>query len=109
MSQDIEKEPERRNRTESIHEQHQRMFKRNLKIWMIRWSVGFTATAWFTISFPEHMWLWWIAIGTALFSLSVMYIGNRYISRKFMNFDQKKQSIEEGEKKEEFSSEKKEG
>ena len=100
MSQDIEKEPERTNRTESIHEQHQRMFKRNLKIWMIRWSVGFTATAWFTISFPEHMWLWWIAIGTALFSLSVMYIGNRYISRKFMNFDQKRKDIGVGQKEE---------
>ena len=84
-----------KNRTEPMREQHQRMFKRNLKFWMVRWSIGFIATAWFTIAHPEHGWLWGIAIGTAALSLVVMYIGNRYITNKFMSFDQKMDTVKE--------------
>jgi hypothetical protein len=86
--------------TEPIRLQHQRMFKRNLKIWLIRWTIGFSATAWFTMKYPKHLWLWYFAIGTALFSLVVMYIGNRLISRRFKQFDQKLNVMENVEKRE---------
>jgi membrane protein insertase Oxa1/YidC/SpoIIIJ len=98
MSQKTEPEvkpsKELQKATEPIRQQHQRMFRRNLKMWIIRWTIGFSACAWFTFKFPKHLWLWWFAIGTAALSLLVMYVGNRLISKRFMNSAQKMKELD---------------
>ena len=68
-----------------LQKQNNRMFRRHSIFWVIRWTIGFLATAWFINEFPQHKWLWGITIGFASLSLIIMLIGNRLITKKMQD------------------------
>ena len=59
-----------------------RHFRRNLRFWAIRWTVGIIAMSLFAYHFPMHWWIILIGLGMAAISLSVLIIGRKFVLRK---------------------------